>query len=83
MIEWAEARVAAGVRLSDPMPFMSPVEVARHYEEGMRTMRWAQNFGLRSARARDQSESVPNSMSINYSLVRGGGVDSDEEMEDE
>ena len=73
LIEWAEARTAAGVRLSDPMPFMTAAEAARHYEEGLRTMRWAQNFGLRSARARDESVSVPNSMSINYSIVSDEG----------
>ncbi len=73
LIEWARMRVAAGLRMSDPMAFMSADRAARYYEEQVRTMRWAQNFGLRNARARDESVSIPNSMAINYSLVRGGG----------
>ena len=81
LIEWVRARVAAGVRLSDPTPFMSADEAARYYQESLRTMRWTQNFGLRAARARDESVTVPNSMSINYHLATGGAVDTDAEDE--
>ena len=81
LIEWARQRVAAGVRLNDPMPFMPADKAARHYEERVRMMRWAQNLGLRSARVRDESVSVPNSMAINYGLLTGS-ADPDEDGED-
>ena len=58
---------------------MPPGEVGCHYEGRLRMMRWAQNFGLRGARARDESVSVPNSMSMGYSLVSGDGAERVEE----
>ena len=82
LIEWARARVAAGERFSSPLGMMSPEGAASYYEESLRMMRWAQNFGLRSTRARDESVSVPNSMAINYALVIGA-VNLDEDGEGE
>ena len=70
LIQWARYCLAAAVRLSSPL-FLPPEEAKRYYEERLRTMRWAQNFGLRSTRARDESVSIPNSMAINYALVSG------------
>ena len=76
LIEWARDRLSAGVRLSGPM-----CPTPDYDEERLRLMRWAQNFGLRGTRARDESVSVPNAMTINYALVRKG-VDPDEDGED-
>ena len=76
LIQWARARIAAGVRLSSPLG-LSPEGAKRYYESRLRMMRWVQNFGLRRTRARDESVSIPNSMAINYALVTGA-ANSDE-----
>ena len=64
-LQYAQARIGAGVRHSDPTPFMPPEQYARYREERMRLMRWLQNFGLRQARAGDQRVAIPGSMAIN------------------
>ena len=79
LVEWVRARVAAGVRMTDPMAFMPPARAARYYEEQVRTMRWAQNFGLHNARAKDESVAIPNSMAINYYLMSGGRAELDDD----
>ena len=79
LIQWARARIAAGVRLSSPL-FLSPEGAKRDYETHLRMMRWVQNFGLRTTRARDESVSIPNSMAINYALMMGA-ADPDEDTE--
>ena len=81
LIQWARARIAAGVRLSSPLG-LSPEEAKHDYEAHLRMMRWAQNFGLRKTRARDESVSIPNSMAISYALIMGA-ADPDEDRKDE
>ena len=74
----AHGTLGFGARMSDPMGFMGKADAARYYEERVRTMRWAQNFGLRDARTRDGTVAIPNALSINYQLVQqaaeAGGV---------
>ena len=69
-LKYAQARIGAGVRMSDPTPFMPAEQYARYREERMRMMRWVQNFGLRQARAADQRVAVPGSMTINDAARR-------------
>ena len=64
-LKYAQARIGAGVRMSDPTPFMPAEQYARYREERMRMMRWIQNFGLRQTRAEDQRVAMPGSMVIN------------------
>ena len=66
LLQEAEATLAFGARISDPMGLIGKEESARYYEERMRTMRWVQNFGLREARSTDEAVVAPNSLSINY-----------------
>lgn len=72
LVDWARAGIAFGVRMSSPSGGVSGAAAERAYEERVRTMRWAQNFGLRKARARDGSVSIPNAMTVNYWLASGG-----------
>ena len=78
LIEWARAGIDFGVQMSGPTGALSGEEVARVYDARVRTMRWAQNFGLRNARARDGSVSVPKSMYITYWQARGAAADAEE-----
>ena len=80
LIQWARARLAAGVRLSSPLG-LSPEGARRYYEAHLRMMRWVQNFGLRKTRAQGESVSIPNSMAINYALITGA-ANPDEDRED-
>ena len=76
LLQEAEATLAFGARMSDPMGLIGKEESARYYEERMRTMRWVQNFGLREARSTDEAVVAPNALSINYQLVQqGDGAD--------
>ena len=72
LVDWARAGIAFGVRMGGPAGGVSGTAAERAYEERVRTMRWAQNFGLRKARARDGSVSIPNAMRLNYWLAGGG-----------
>ena len=72
LVDWARAGIAFGVRMGSPAGGVSGAAAERAYEERVRTMRWAQNFGLRKARARDGSVSIPNAMTVNYWLASGG-----------
>ena len=65
-LKYAQARIGAGVRHSDPTPFMPAEQYARYREERLRMMRWVQNFGLHNARAADERVAVPGSMRINH-----------------
>ena len=67
-IQWAQARLAAAHRLSDPSPFMDKNAYDRYLKGKLETMRWVQNFGLRAARANDEGVAVPTSMAINHAL---------------
>ena len=67
-VEWAQARLAAAHRLSDPGPFMGDNEYDRYMNEKLETMRWVQNFGLRAARSNDEGVAVPVPMAINHAL---------------
>ena len=67
-LQWAQARLAAAHRLSDPGPFINKNEYYRYFEEKLQTMRWIQNFGLHAARRGDKKIAVPKSMMINYAL---------------
>lgn len=67
-LHWAQARIGAGLRMSDPTPFMGKEHYDRHYEERLRMMRWIQNFGLRQARAGEQGVAVPGSMTVNRAV---------------
>ena len=67
-VHWAQARLAAGHRLSDPSPFMSKNEYDRYLKKKLTMMRWVQNFGLRAARTKDERVAVPIPMRINHAL---------------
>ena len=67
-LQYARARIAAGVRMTDPAPFMGQEQYDRYMEERLRTLRWVQNFGLHHARAGDEAVAVPGSMAINHSV---------------
>ena len=67
-LKYAQARIAGGVRMSDPTPFMGKEQYDLYMEERLQTLRWVQNFGLRNARAGDESVAVPNSMAINHGV---------------
>ncbi len=73
LLREARRALAAGARMNDPMPFMNKNQAARYYEERRRTMRWAQNFGLRYARYQDKAVAIPLSLSINYQRVQQSG----------
>ncbi len=73
LLQEAQGTLAFGARMSDPMSFMGKQEAARYYEERVRTMRWVQNFGLREARATDETTAIPNSLSINYQVIQQAG----------
>ena len=72
-LTYAQSRIASGVRMTDPTPFMPDDQYNRYYEERMRMMRWVQNFGLRQARTTDQKVAMPGSMSINHAARRQAG----------
>ena len=65
LLDWARARIAAGVRMTDPAPFMGKEQYERYMAEKLETLRWVQNFGLHHARAGDEAVAVPGSMAIN------------------
>ena len=67
-VQWAQARLAAAHRLSDPSPFMGKNRYDRYMKEKLQMMRWVQNFGLRNSRAGDEKVAVPIPMSINHAL---------------
>ena len=67
-LKYAQARIAGGVRMSDPTPFMGKEQYDLYMEERLQTLRWVQNFGLRNARAGDESVAFPNSMAINHAV---------------
>ena len=67
-MKYAQARIAGGVRMSDPLLLCQDTQYDRYHEERLRMMRWLQNFGLRDARASDESVAVPNSMAINHGV---------------
>ena len=67
-LQWAQGRLLAAHRLSDPSPFMGRDEYDRYMSEKLEMMRWAQNFGLRAARAGDTTVAIPYSMRINHAL---------------
>ena len=67
-LKYAQARIAGGVRMSDPTPFMPDTQYDRYHEERLRMMRWLQNFGLRDARAGDEKVAIPGSMQINHAV---------------
>lgn len=67
-LKWAQARLAAAHRLSDPTPFMGRDAYDSYMKEKLHTMRLVQNFGLYGERAGDENVAVPNSMRINHAL---------------
>ena len=67
-LQWAQGRLLAAHRLSDPSPFMGRDEYDRYMSEKLEMMRCAQNFGLRAARAGDTTMAIPYSMRINHVL---------------
>ena len=69
-LDWAGGRLAAAHRLSTPMSFLSGANLDRYVEAKVRTTRWAQNFGLRNARATDESVLMPNAFWLNWKLAR-------------
>ena len=76
-LKYAQARIAGGVRMSDPTPFMPDTQYDRYHEERLRMMRWLQNFGLRDARAGDQKVAIPGSMTINHGVRQQAREDGD------
>ena len=73
LLQEAQGTLAFGARMSDPMGFIGKEASTRYYEERVRTMRWVQNFGLREARATDETTAIPNFLSINYPLTQQAG----------
>ena len=67
-LHWAQARLAAAHRLSDPSPFMGDEQYVEHMEKKLQMMRWVQNFGLYEARSEDGKVAMPYSMRINHAL---------------
>ena len=67
-LRYAQGRIGAGVRMTDPTPFMPDTQYDRYHEERLRMMRWLQNFGLRHARAGDEKVAIPGSMTINHAV---------------
>ena len=67
-VQWAQARLAAAHRLSDPSPFMGKDAYDSYMTGKLETLRWIQNFGLRAARAGDERVAIPYSMRINHAL---------------
>ncbi len=67
-LQWAQARLAAAHRHSDPSLFMGKEEYDRYMKEKLQTMRWVQNFGLYGARAGEENVAVPYSMWVNHTL---------------
>ena len=65
-LQYAQARIAAGVRMTDPAPFMGQEQYERYMAEKLETLRWVQNFGRHHARAGDEAVAVPGSMAINH-----------------
>ena len=51
LLDWSRARIAAGVRMTDPTSFMGKEQYDRYIEKKLETLRWVQNFGLHHARA--------------------------------
>ena len=45
-LQWAQVRLAAAHRLSDPGPFMSKNAYDGYMKEKLQMMRWIQTFGL-------------------------------------
>ncbi len=80
LTEWQRGRTIGGARHTDPMGMMPTDEAKRYFGAEVQTMRWAQNFGLRKARTREQKAAVPAYMSINLAASelatqeRAGGV---------
>ncbi len=67
-LQYAQARIAAGVRMTDPTPFMGKEQYTRYMTEKLKTLRWVQNFGLHRARAEDESVAIPGSMAVNHEV---------------
>ena len=67
-VKWAQERLAAAHRLSEPGPFMAKDAYDRYMKEKVQIMRWVQNFGLHGARADDEKVEAPYSMVINHIL---------------
>ena len=68
LLHCARQRIAGGVRMSDPTPFMGKEQYDLYMEERLQKLRWVQNFGLHNARAGDESMAVSNSMAINHGV---------------
>ena len=68
LTDWLRGRLTGGARLTDPMSHMTGDTYERYFEEHVQTMRWAQNFGLRKTRAREQVAAIPGYMQINNAL---------------
>ena len=66
--QYAQARIAAGVRMTDPSPFMGQEQYDRYMAEKLETLRWVQNFGRHHARSGDETVAVPGSMAINHAV---------------
>ena len=79
LTDWLRGRLTAGARLTDPMSHMTGDTYERYFEEQVQTIRWAQNFGLRKTRAREQTAAIPGHMRINHALrhmaAQGDGED--------
>ena len=71
-LKWAQTRLSAAHRLSDPGPFMRDTKYKAYMKKKLETMRWIQNFGIHSERRDDDRVAVPNAMMINYALRQQG-----------
>lgn len=67
-LQYARARIASGVRMTDPSPFMGKEQYDRYMAEKLETLRRVQNFGLHHARSGDETVAVPGSMAINHAV---------------
>ena len=67
-VQWAQQRLAAAHRLSDPSPFIAKDSYDSYMKQKLQMMLWVQNFGQHESRAADDKAWVPNSMKINHFL---------------
>ena len=70
-IKLASMRLAAGIRLSDPAPFLGRENALKHYRERDVACRLVQNFGLHSARADDDRVRVEGLTALNRAISEG------------
>ena len=70
-VEFASQRLAAGIRLSDPSPFLPDDAAVRHFERRDEACRRIQNFGLQVAREGDEGVWIEPLTGLNRQIALG------------